>query len=408
MSAASAMKRSAPQPNPHLIAALSLAILLGAAALAVLLFGDPRQAAPVAIAAVPPPAPVQIAAIPPAPPASAAVPARPLRGDLPGLDDPMLDVLADPPEGAHDVMLAGVAPIDEYAPVQTGAELAMAEAPAAAEPASAAGALPAAPLPGLTEEGPGGPLPVIGPDGWRPADAYRRPFADDGLPRIALIVGGLGWDPDSTRRAIAQLPPEVTLGFSPYAPGLQGWIDEARAAGHEVVIEIPMEPFDYPENDPGEHTLLTTAGAGANIGRLEWLMSRATGYFAVMNYLGERFLTSEASLTPVLSEIAGRGIDMVFDGPAAAPMERAGASAGLHWAGADRALDAQLSAAGVQGQLAQLESLALQNGAALGVGFAYPVVIDQAIAWTQEAERRGYALAPASAVLEFRAAARGR
>jgi hypothetical protein len=318
----------------------------------------------------------------------------------------MLDVLADPPAEAQDVMLAGVTAIDEYAPVRTGADLG-AEAEAV-EPRSAAGGLVRAPLPGLTEEGPGGPLPVVGPDGQRPADAYRRPFVDDGLPRIALIVGGLGWDADGSRRAIAQLPPEVTLGFSAYAPDLQSWIDAARAAGHEVLIELPMEPFDYPENDPGEHTLLTTAGAGANIGRLEWLMSRATGYFAVMNYLGERFLTSEPSLTPVLSEISERGVDMVFDGPAAAPLERAGASAGLRWASADRALDEGLSANDVQNQLAQLESLALQNGASLGVGFAYPVVVDQVIAWTQEAERRGYALAPASAVLDFKAAARAR
>lgn len=394
MSVVSAMKCSDPSVNPHLVAALGLVIALGLAALTILLFGDPRGRAPVAVALVPPAAPIRLAAVEPAP---APLP-RALRRDDLGVVTPIGDAVT-PPADAPDAPLPGE-PLDAP-PALTPAALEL-EAPEQ----QARDALPRAPLPGLTEEGPGGLLPVIGPDGLRPADAYRRPFEDDGLPRIALVVGGLGWDADTARRAIAQLPPEVTLGFSPYAPDLQHWIDSARAAGHEVLIEIPMEPFDYPQNDPGEHTLLTTAGAGANVGRLEWLMSRATGYFAVMNYLGERFLTSESSLAPVLSAIAGRGVAMVFDGPAAAPLERAGAAAGLQWAAADRALDARLTANDVQGQLARLESLALQNGAALGAGFAYPVVIDQVIAWTAEAERRGYALAPASAVLDLKAGAR--
>ncbi len=392
MSAAFQMKRSAAPMNLHLIAGLSLAIVLCASALAVLLLGDPGAAAPRAVAAVPPaPPPPEIAI------AEAEAPPRLLRGDEPA---PNLGVLAPPPDDAVEVTLPGVRPIDEAAPVRTSRELAA----AAAQPAGG-NALPPAPLDGLTEPGLGGLLPVIGPDGRRPGDAYARPFQDQGLPRIALVIGGLGWDADRTNRAIQDLPPEVTLSFSPYADGLQSWIDTARAAGHEVLIEIPMEPFDYPENDPGEHTLLTSVGATANIGRLEWLMSRATGYFGVVNYLGEKFLASDPSLTPVLTEIAGRGLDMIYDGvPARSPAGRVADGAGLHWAATDRALDAGLP--DVQSQLAQLEALALENGAAMGFGIAYPVVIDQVIAWTEEAERRGYAIAPASAVLDIKAGRR--
>ena len=395
MSAVLSMKRSAAPLNPHLIGGLALIILLGSASLGVLLFGNPASTMPRALAPVPPAqaADAQLA--------EAVPPPRSLRGDALGLDDPMLNILADPPADATDVVLPGVAPIDETAPVRTRAEL-------AAAAAEEAGGLAAAPLSGLTEEGPGGLLPVIGPDGVRPADAYARPFEDNGLPRVAVVVGGLGFDTEGTRRAIAELPPQVTLGFTPYAPDLQSLIDQARAAGHEVLIELPMEPFDYPQNDPGEHTLLTTAGASANIGRLEWLMSRATGYFAVINYLGEKFMNSEPALAPVLTEIAGRGVDMIFEGAtASSPLERAGEAAGLRWAAADRALDTSLTAGNVQTQLAQLEALALQNGASMGYGLAYPVVVDEVLAWTAEMEQRGYALAPASAVLDLKAEARG-
>ncbi len=120
--------------------------------------------------------------------------------------------------------------------------------------------LTAAPITGLTAPGPGGTLlPIIGADGKNPYQAYARPFTSNGKPKVALVIGGLGLNAKATRQAIEQLPPEVTLSFVPYADGLQGWIDLARANGHEVLLEAPMEPKDYPDNDPGPYTLMTAA-----------------------------------------------------------------------------------------------------------------------------------------------------
>ena len=133
-----------------------------------------------------------------------------------------------------------------------------------------------APFPGLTAPGPGGLLPIIGKDGRTPFAAYARPFTANGKPRIALVVGGLGLNAAATRAAIARLPPEVTLSFVPYADGLQGWIDQARAAGHEAVLEAPMEPVDYPNNDPGPMTLMAKAAPVETVRRMEQLLSRAT------------------------------------------------------------------------------------------------------------------------------------
>ena len=82
-------------------------------------------------------------------------------------------------------------------------------------------------------------VPVIGKDGGTPAQAYARPFHDDGKPRVALVIGGLGLNSAATKSAIERLPPEVTLSFVPYADNLQGWIDLARANGHEVLLHRP-------------------------------------------------------------------------------------------------------------------------------------------------------------------------
>jgi polysaccharide deacetylase 2 family uncharacterized protein YibQ len=249
-----------------------------------------------------------------------------------------------------------------------------------------------APIAGMTAQGPGGLLPIIAPDGRTPAQAYARPFTSNGRPKVALVIGGLGLNATATRQAIEQLPPQVTLSFVPYAEGLQGWIDLARANGHEVLLEAPMEPVDYPDNDPGPYTLMATAQGPETVKKLEWLLSRATGYFGVTNYLGSRFVTSDTAMTAFTGALRGRGLAFLDDGSAA---KRGG---GLPRASADRIIDDQLSIDSIDQQLLALEAGALQHGQALGSGFAYPLTLAQVAAWTQSVESRGYQLAPASAL----------
>lgn len=256
-----------------------------------------------------------------------------------------------------------------------------------------AAALPAAPIAGLTEPGPGGaPLPVVGPGGRTPAEAYARPFTPNGKPKVALVVGGLGLNAGLTRKAIETLPPEITLSFAPYAEGLQGWIDLARANGHEVLLEAPMEPADYPANDPGPMTLLAASSPTETVHKLEWLLSRATGYFGLTNYLGSRFVATPGAMTAFSGALKARGLAFVDDGAAA------GKGAGPLRASASRVIDDDLSAEAINQQLAALEAAARARGQALGSGFAYPVTVDQAGVWARGLAGRGFQLAPASAL----------
>ena len=266
----------------------------------------------------------------------------------------------------------------------------------ALSPSGAAGALPPAPIAGLATPGPGGLLPIIAPDGRASWKAYARPFADDGRPKIALVIGGLGLNPDQTKQAIDTLPPEVTLSFSPYADNLQAQIDHARAAGHEVMVEIPMEPLDYPDNDPGPYTLLSNAQPEEIEHKLEWLMSRATGYFAVTNAFGSRFLGKDKAMTPFIQALRQRGLAFVDDGQAA------GRGGGLHRASVGPKIDTDLDADAIDSQLLSLEAIALQSGGALGSGSGYPLTVAQVQKWAVAVRDRGYALAPASALMALR------
>lgn len=260
-------------------------------------------------------------------------------------------------------------------------------------------ALQSAPFPGFYERTAAGDLPKVGADGRTPAQVYARPFsAAAGTPKISLIVGGLGMTQKHTDAAINELPPEVTLSFVPYAPNLQGWINKARAAGHEVLLELPMEAYDYPNVDTGPLTLVTSAKAEENVRRLGVLLGKATGYFGVTNYQGAKFATDGAAATPIMKMLKDRGLVFVHDGAAArSALPQTANQTGLDFTVADRIVDAELTADSIDRQLLALEALAIQNGSAIGVGFAYPVTIEQFRLWAESLKSKGYQLAPASA-----------
>ena len=285
--------------------------------------------------------------------------------------------------------------------------VAVVEAPEAARPPPAS-PLPRAPIAGLSEAGPNGPLPIVAANGRTPAAAYARPFtAQANKALVAIVIGGLGFNARATTQAIDELPAEVTLSFVPYATDLQTWINRARARGHEVLLELPMEPFDPDADDTGPQTLLASASGPQNITRLEQLLSRGTGYFGVTNYQGARFATSATAAQPVVQALRRRGLVFVTSGIGQrTALSTEAQRSGLPTTAADRIIDARREADAIDDQLLNLEALALQNQSAIGAGFAYPVTMEQVGRWARDVDERGYQLAPASAVLNARAARR--
>jgi hypothetical protein len=151
----------------------------------------------------------------------------------------------------------------------------------------------AAPDQRLLEQSRHGVIPKIGADDARPSAVYARPIklpADKAdAPRIAIVVGGLGISASATAEALEKLSPAVTRAFAPYGADLENLASRAGADDHEVLLQTPMEPFDYPDNDPGPQTLLTSLSGEQNVDRLQWLMSRMQGYVGLVSFMGVRF-----------------------------------------------------------------------------------------------------------------------
>ena len=245
-----------------------------------------------------------------------------------------------------------------------------------------------------------GPLPRVGDDGRLPRLVYAKPFnTADRRPRIAIVVTGLGLSAAATESAIQGLPGSVTLAFAPYSPRLNEWIRLARAAGHEVLINVPMEPTNYPAYDPGPQTLLTTLNAQGNLDRLFWSLSRGTGYVGVLDFFGSQFTTSPDHMTPVLNAIKQRGL-LYLDSNSSPRSVSATVAARLNLisAKATLTLDERASRTEIDRKFAELEQRAKREGRAIGIASPYPVSLERIANWVRQIEARGTAIAPVSAL----------
>jgi len=368
-------------------AVVLVGLVAGAVVLQVL---GPPPAAPPAAAAAPPPAPEARApelAPPPAPAAVVAAPPAP---------EARAPELAPPPAPAA-VVAAPPAP-EARAP-----EL----APPPAPPAARTDGIPA-PIAALQEPGPEGPgatLPRIGADGTMPMQAYAAAFdAADKRPRVAVLLAGIGMAEADSEDAIRTTPAAVSLAFSPYATRPGPLATMARAAGHETLASVPMEPVGFPQNDAGNHALLTGLAPAENQARLDWALSRIAGTVGATamlgkDLMGERFAASE-QMAAVLEALAGRGLLYIDPRPPPAlPAGPAPVQPGVRRA--DLVIDDPAAVRPeIEARLARLEQLARDRGSALGLaGRPDPVTVDRLAAWAATLAARGVVLVPVSALV---------
>jgi polysaccharide deacetylase 2 family uncharacterized protein YibQ len=270
-------------------------------------------------------------------------------------------------------------------------------------PDNGASPLAAAPDRRLAEKSRFGLLPKRGKDGATAADVYARPLSmqpaiKPGTPRIAILVGGMGLNVASTDAAIQRLPGAVSLAFAPYGSDLERQTAAARDSGHEILLQTPMEPFDSADS-PGPHTL--QAGDSARIlDDLHWQMGRFPGYIGLVNFLGGRFTADRPAIQALMRDLADRGLDYIDDG--SSPQSLAGDVAGdngVRFAKADLRIDASRNPEAIDAALFRLESLARQNGVAIGFAAGLPEANERIARFAADLARRGVVLVPVSAAL---------
>ena len=216
-------------------------------------------------------------------------------------------------------------------------------------------------------------------------------------------MSGLGLSSDATQRAI-RLAKEVTLSFTPYGTDLEVDVAAAREAGHEVLLDLPMEPISYPADDPGPHTLLTSLNPSENIARLNWLLGRFKGYVGVINHMGSRFTASPDPLRPILRALKGRGL--MFVDSRSTSKSVAGDLAGqmqLPSVVNDRFLDHEPTLGAIDQSFAAAEDDSRVRGISLVVARPFPVTLKRMAAWLPMLKARGIEIVPVTALVDKQA-----
>ncbi len=345
----------------------------------------PADATPAAddVAATTPedPAPAAAAPEPVAPLAEPAVSVPPEqrlalaepKDDLPPLKEPLFPA---EPADQH------VVPAFDRLPAPKAPPVALAQAPVAAVARNTAQ----------------GVMPVVGPQGETAWQTYARPFtAPADTPRIALIVTGLGLDPEATEAAIVRLPAEVSLSFSPYAPRLADQVARARAHGHEVLLDLPLEGEAFPSHDPGPLGMISLLPQAENTTRLEQIMGRAVGYTGFVGAPGAKFGGSRVHMRSVLEPLAQRGLLYVHTGPESGLAGSGDLNAPSLRAVSD--IDGRPFREAIDARLSWLEDVAKLRGSTVAVASPLPVTFERLTRWVGELPRKGVVLAPASAVM---------
>jgi len=253
----------------------------------------------------------------------------------------------------------------------------------------------------LVEDSAYGPLPKRAADGRRPFDVYARPWSGARGARVAIVIGGLAVSQTGTQAAIQALPAEVTLAFASGGNSIDRWMQESRRKGHEILMQVPLEPFDFPSVNPGRNTLTVDAGADENIDRLHQTLARTTNYTGVMNYMGARFVADRQAMSGLVEELAKRGLMYLDDGSSArSQAEELAKSLRAPFAAADIAIDQQRDRGEILKKLDEVERTARAKGYAIAIGSAFDVTVEAVAEWVAEARKRGIEIVPVSALAQ--------
>lgn len=222
----------------------------------------------------------------------------------------------------------------------------------------------------------------------------------DDAPAVTILIVGLGLAEAATRAAI-DLPAAAPLAFSPYGDPGSAWREMARAAGHEVLAEIPVEPADPAAADAGPRQLRAADSFESQREVLAWVLEqRPVAPNGIVMAPGS-FSRHPEALAPILGWLGGNGLDVIALGD---PFPRAARAERMADATATGPIDGDLAPGAIDAALGELARAARRTGRAIGYARPYPVSIRRIATWASTLERKGVRLAPLGQTLERLAA----
>ena len=235
-------------------------------------------------------------------------------------------------------------------------------------------------------------------------NAVATPLAD-GRAMIAMVIDDLGLRRANTAALIA-MPGPLTLAFLPYADALEPQTRAARAAGHELLVHVPMEATGH--EWPGPNALLSSLSPTETLSRLRAQLRSFGGFVGVNNHMGSLLTADGAEMALVMAELRSRELLFLDSRTTAKSVAtREAQRLGVPHTERDVFLDNELGLDYVRRQLVQTEQLARRRGYAVAIAHPHDVTVEALRGWLPTLKERGFALVPISAVVARESCANG-
>ena len=176
------------------------------------------------------------------------------------------------------------------------------------------------------------------------------------------------------------------------------WRRQTRPRGPS---RFPMEPYDFPDSDPGQYTLRSGVTEIPNTQRSVWALTRFTGAMRARPiFWGTIAFGRNRTRT-------GPDLSLRAVGFCSSTMGRRCIRWRRMWPAASVCRLYNLPTPSIRSKqpwrsttvCLQLETEARTKGSASGAGFLYPVTIDRVAKWAQGLSGRGFVLVPVLAIV---------
>lgn len=256
---------------------------------------------------------------------------------------------------------------------------------------------------GLYETTSYGPLPIKRlTDGKTAFDLYRPPFErhQDSHGIIALVMVDYGLSDKISAKAITTLPSAISMVASPYARMIQPKVTGARAYGHEVWLQIPIQDANFGLDDPGPITLLSGIKKEQNLIRLKSTLGRATGYVGLTVINAPDFSMSADGIDFLFSFMDERGLAFSSAAPNDTMSAETAARFPVPFGRSNLWLNESHDYKELNASLKAIENIATKDGVAIAYFYPSPKIIETLTQWQKTLATKKIQLAPLSATIE--------
>jgi polysaccharide deacetylase 2 family uncharacterized protein YibQ len=175
----------------------------------------------------------------------------------------------------------------------------------------------------------------------------------------------------------ARLPDEVGFAILPFLPKSSETAVALYKAGHEIWLHLPMEPEDYPANDPGPGAILMSMTPDELHTTLHSAINNIPHAVGVNNHMGSRATADLKTMTWIMQDLKSRGMAFIDSRTTVHTVaEEAAQAQGVPTNRRHVLLDKERSAAAIRVQLDEAVYRCRMEGEIIAIGHLDPVTVE--------------------------------